>query len=247
MGLFSKVADNMPGNSVNKDYVNAQNGNALATATPVVGGQQPGAYAVSGPPPDLQYRLQHQPQQPQQTMQQQEKSWFSKVTGAATTTTQQPASVGTPLTQSNMIPITTRGPVMVSCCPSCQQETRTTARTYPTMWTWIACVVLFIVFWPLCWVPLVLDHVSINKCNANWMISKVLLVSCLRYLFVYTVSVRFTISFPLDLLLYTNRRRRRIIFASYVILRLLKSHHSMIVASKQGPKKSPQQSFPATG
>ena len=238
----------MSGNNVNKDYVNAQNGNALATATPVVLGQpQPGAYAISGPPPDMQYLAQHQHQQvPQQTLQQ-EKSWFSKVTGATTTTTTSQPSAGAPLSTTNMIPITNRGPVMVSCCPSCQQETRTTARTYPTMWTWIACVVLFIVFWPLCWVPLVLDHVSINKCNANWMISKVLLVSCLRYLYVYTVSVQFTISFPLDLLLYTNRRRRRIIFASYVILRLLKSHHSMIVASKQGPKKSPQQSFPATG
>ena len=166
MGFFSKVAPSAgTSNAVNKDYVDAQNGNVLATATAVPA--QPGAYAVAGPPPDVQaQRVQVAPPPPQPAVVQQEKSWMNKITGNGSKTAApitQPTAATAGLASDNMfIPIQARGPVMVSCCPSCQQETRTTIRTYPTLWTWIACAILFIVFWPLCWVPLVLETVSLH-------------------------------------------------------------------------------------
>jgi LITAF-like zinc ribbon domain len=41
-----------------------------------------------------------------------------------------------------------------------QQESRTQVRTYPSCATWTAAGGLFLVFWPLCWLPLVVDQMK---------------------------------------------------------------------------------------
>jgi hypothetical protein len=50
-----------------------------------------------------------------------------------------------------------RAPIKMRSCPSCQQATRTRIRTWPNIFTWIACLILLILFWPICWIPLVCD------------------------------------------------------------------------------------------
>uniref|UniRef100_A0A7S2UEK6 LITAF domain-containing protein n=1 Tax=Attheya septentrionalis TaxID=420275 RepID=A0A7S2UEK6_9STRA len=66
------------------------------------------------------------------------------------------ASKGQPATQSadDIFP---RGPVQITSCPHCQYTSRTTVKTYPTYLTWLSSFFLVLVFWPLCWVPLVLE------------------------------------------------------------------------------------------
>ena len=54
-------------------------------------------------------------------------------------------------------PTLTRNPMLMRQCPSCQQESRTRIRTSPTWQTWLASLVLLFLFWPICWIPLVLD------------------------------------------------------------------------------------------
>ena len=51
-----------------------------------------------------------------------------------------------------------RAPARMPLCPSCQQGmVRTQTRTHPTLVTWVAVVALLILFWPICWIPLVCD------------------------------------------------------------------------------------------
>jgi hypothetical protein len=54
-------------------------------------------------------------------------------------------------------PTLTRHPMMMRICPHCRQESRTRIRTFPTWQTWMAFIALFFVFWPVCWIPLVVD------------------------------------------------------------------------------------------
>lgn len=52
-----------------------------------------------------------------------------------------------------------RRPCMMAACPYCGLETRTKVRTYPNFITWGLSILLLFLFWPLCWVPLVVDRV----------------------------------------------------------------------------------------
>eukprot|EP00531_Pseudo-nitzschia_arenysensis_P016323 CAMPEP_0116139056 /NCGR_PEP_ID=MMETSP0329-20121206/13101_1 /TAXON_ID=697910 /ORGANISM="Pseudo-nitzschia arenysensis, Strain B593" /LENGTH=153 /DNA_ID=CAMNT_0003634059 /DNA_START=255 /DNA_END=719 /DNA_ORIENTATION=+ len=54
-------------------------------------------------------------------------------------------------------PTVTRFPMMMTECPNCQEESRTRVITAPTWKTWAAGGCLFFVFWPICWMPLVVD------------------------------------------------------------------------------------------
>ena len=72
-----------------------------------------------------------------------------------------PAQPNTTSTNRNvgemLLPGFRRAPVRMECCPSCGQSTRTQTRTHPSLATWIGCIILLILFWPLCWIPLVCD------------------------------------------------------------------------------------------
>jgi hypothetical protein len=51
-----------------------------------------------------------------------------------------------------------RRPVQLNKCPKCSQaHVRTRTQTYPSALTWVSVVVGAIVFFPLCWIPLVVD------------------------------------------------------------------------------------------
>lgn len=69
-------------------------------------------------------------------------------------------------------PTVSRFPMMMTECPNCHQESRTRVTTAPTWKTWSAGGCLFFVFWPLCWVPLVVDSCKLTehfcvKCGAR--------------------------------------------------------------------------------
>jgi LITAF-like zinc ribbon domain len=52
----------------------------------------------------------------------------------------------------------TRRPVELSMCPNCQKpNVRTMTRTYPSTGTWVGVVATALCFFPLAWVPLVVD------------------------------------------------------------------------------------------
>ena len=52
----------------------------------------------------------------------------------------------------------TRRPVELALCPKCHAtNVRTRTRTYPTLGTWVGAVGVGICFFPLFWVPLVVD------------------------------------------------------------------------------------------
>ena len=52
-----------------------------------------------------------------------------------------------------------RHPISIGACPYCNQPSTTRIKTYPSWETWVAAGILVLVFWPLCWVPLVTDTV----------------------------------------------------------------------------------------
>lgn len=66
-----------------------------------------------------------------------------------------------------------RRPVVLGACPHCGTgNIRTHIRTFPSIFTWLACLVLLLLFWPLCWVPLVCDVCKqtdhyCNSCQAK--------------------------------------------------------------------------------
>ena len=66
-------------------------------------------------------------------------------------------------------PFFRRQPVMLGICPHCGTgNIWTRTRTSPSIFTWIACVVLLLLFWPVCWVPLVCDvcKQTTHYCNS---------------------------------------------------------------------------------
>jgi LITAF-like zinc ribbon domain len=64
-----------------------------------------------------------------------------------------------PLPPYQQLEFATRLPTVVSECPHCHTtNVRTTTRTYPSLITWVAVLLVFLIFWPLFWVPLVLDQ-----------------------------------------------------------------------------------------
>ena len=55
----------------------------------------------------------------------------------------------------------TRRPQILAQCPQCYvYNARTRIRTYPSLATWCACLALLFIFWPLCWLPLVMDSMK---------------------------------------------------------------------------------------
>ena len=62
-----------------------------------------------------------------------------------------------PPSPPNLMNMESRNPMVLPSCPVCQQPSRTRIRTYPSWSTWLGAGITFIVFWPLCWVPLVVD------------------------------------------------------------------------------------------
>lgn len=64
-----------------------------------------------------------------------------------------------------------RGPMNIQSCPYCNSQTRTRTVTSPNHITWIAVVALFFIFWPLFWLPLIMDKCKrtdhfCQKCHA---------------------------------------------------------------------------------
>ncbi|CAJ1957502.1 unnamed protein product [Cylindrotheca closterium] len=62
-----------------------------------------------------------------------------------------------PMVYNNSDPSFTRFSMMNITCSNCQQAGRTKVRTAPAWQTWAATGVGFLLFWPLCWLPLVMD------------------------------------------------------------------------------------------
>lgn len=64
----------------------------------------------------------------------------------------------------------TRNPTQMDACPCCQANARTRVVTAPSIVTWAVVVLLVFIFWPLCWLPLVMtktkqsDHYC-TSCN----------------------------------------------------------------------------------
>ena len=58
-----------------------------------------------------------------------------------------------------------RHPISIGVCSHCNQSSTTRIKTYPSWETWVAAGVLVLVFWPICWIPLVTDSVSNCKCT----------------------------------------------------------------------------------
>lgn len=51
-----------------------------------------------------------------------------------------------------------RSPTILSICPHCQKcHVRTRIRTAPNWVTWLVAIALFLIFWPICWIPFVAD------------------------------------------------------------------------------------------
>jgi predicted RNA-binding Zn-ribbon protein involved in translation (DUF1610 family) len=69
-------------------------------------------------------------------------------------------SSGVPQVQNgkNYVSVPTRRPVQLTSCPNCaKQHVTTRTRTKATGITWVCVGVGVFVFWPLCWIPLVVD------------------------------------------------------------------------------------------
>jgi hypothetical protein len=66
-----------------------------------------------------------------------------------------PMSPAAQVKNSPYIHVTSREPVMITYCPRCaQQHINTRVRTNATGTTWVCVLVGAFIFWPLCWIPL---------------------------------------------------------------------------------------------
>jgi hypothetical protein len=55
-----------------------------------------------------------------------------------------------------------RIPTKMTECPCCKEkDVMTRVSTYPTVLTMILCIIILVLFWPLCWVPLAFAKVNI--------------------------------------------------------------------------------------
>ena len=73
---------------------------------------------------------------------------------------QMPNNATEPYFNRNNEQFLSRNPMMMSSCPHCRRETTTRIRTYPSCLTWTSAGIMFLVFWPICWVPLVVDSMK---------------------------------------------------------------------------------------
>ena len=74
---------------------------------------------------------------------------------ASTTATSFSPQVAT-VENQRYVNVGTRKPVMLTYCPKCNKQHVTTyTRTKATGATWLGVLVGVVVFWPLCWIPLV--------------------------------------------------------------------------------------------
>ena len=63
------------------------------------------------------------------------------------------------LLNNGLDPNLARNPMFLAQCPHCYHRDSTTRiESYPTWQTWTLFAVLLILFWPLCWIPLVLNN-----------------------------------------------------------------------------------------
>jgi LITAF-like zinc ribbon domain len=70
---------------------------------------------------------------------------------------QKTISVSHPTQMSPMI-LLSRVPTVLPQCPLCMKtNVRTRTVTSPNWMTWVTVAVLLVIFWPLCWIPLVTD------------------------------------------------------------------------------------------
>jgi hypothetical protein len=53
--------------------------------------------------------------------------------------------------------LTSRHPMQMRECPNCHQGSRTRIETFPTCQSWLLAGILLVVFWPVFWIPLVVD------------------------------------------------------------------------------------------
>ncbi|KAL7551460.1 hypothetical protein ACHAWF_014647 [Thalassiosira exigua] len=64
-----------------------------------------------------------------------------------------------------------RPPTFIPLCPHCGAvDASTRTSTYPALETWLLCLGVLLIFWPACWVPLVVDSAKrtdhlCNRCN----------------------------------------------------------------------------------
>jgi hypothetical protein len=80
----------------------------------------------------------------------------------ATTTTNNNNYNSSSTTSSPLLITSGRFPTpLPTNCPHCHTTSSsnitTRIRTYPSFTTWIIVLVLFLIFWPICWIPLVID------------------------------------------------------------------------------------------
>ena len=60
--------------------------------------------------------------------------------------------------------LNTRSPVVLTYCPCCENKgVKTRTETKPNGVTWACVGAGALIFWPLCWVPLVMDETKITR------------------------------------------------------------------------------------
>ncbi len=91
---------------------------------------------------------------------------------AEATAIYQPSKVSTVMNQ-RYVDVGSRKPVMLTYCPTCaKQQISTHTRTKATGTTWVCVLAGVFIFWPLCWLPLVIQPMKqtnhyCNGCGAK--------------------------------------------------------------------------------
>lgn len=77
-----------------------------------------------------------------------------------------PAPAGAPTSRPllSIQPISSRRPTRIQICPSCRlSNARTNIVTSPVWQTWLSVLLSALLFWPLCWLPLVIDQCKVTR------------------------------------------------------------------------------------
>lgn len=71
-----------------------------------------------------------------------------------------------------------RIPMHIGTCPQCHQTgVITRIKTYPSWETWLVFGMIVLLFWPLCWIPLIMDSVRVVG-FVQWFCSLTLCLCC---------------------------------------------------------------------
>jgi len=154
-----------------------------------------------------------------------------------------PISHAAPMVQevATTLPVTFdlgRNPVQMNC-PMCKKQNVTTrTKTYPNWMTWAAAAGMALIFWPVFWIPLVIDPVRLVCFGMNLLLLVLCNVTCLL------ISYILLSCSTLDYNIHLRQRKQNIIVAT--VMKMLVQYSLFRTAALPSVNGTPLSAHPSS-